>query len=159
MPLPLKYTEMLVWLFSKPKQTCFVCPPELPRGVKMHIGGISKLVSPWVGISPIKTKWTASTLSFIIPFTVHRLQFMSHWSQQQKKKNPQKTQKPPLADFGGAGRAGEGGNSSDQPPCAPGFGRCGEQTARGWVTRGFPRSCSDGAKISLCTCKWRFWVH
>lgn len=45
MPLPLKCTEMLLFQSIEPKQTCFIDPPELPRDIKMHIGGVSKLVS------------------------------------------------------------------------------------------------------------------
>lgn len=81
---------MVVWgiFFSpKPEQTCLICPPELPRGEKMHIGGVSKLVPLRAGISPVKTEWTAQMLSFILPF-MHRLHFISHWSQQQKIKSP-----------------------------------------------------------------------
>lgn len=56
-------------LVFTPNQTRLVLfvPLSCLRGVKMHIGGVSKLVSPWVGISPVKTKWTANVLSFTIP--------------------------------------------------------------------------------------------
>lgn len=83
----------------KPKQTCFIDPPELPRGIKMHIGGVSKLVSPWAGASPPKTTWTATTLS-CTPFhrlNAHGLQFISPWRQQQRSLSP---------SVGGRGAAG-----------------------------------------------------
>lgn len=134
MPLPLKYTEMVVWGYfipPKPEQTCLICPPELPRGEKMHIGGVSKLVSPWAGISPIKTERTAQMWSFILLFT-HRLHFISHCRQQQKVKKL-------LAGFGASWGRGAAQPSHPRTPWLAGWGAKGQgKVLGGHRQQGFP---------------------
>lgn len=158
--MPLPHTQKW-WLgvfcffffLPKPKQTCLICPPELPRGEKMHIGGVSKLVPLRAGISPVKTEWTAQMLSFILP-SVHRLHFISHWSQQQKIKRPLL----PWRESWGRGAAqpqrpvaGRGGEQRERARCWGGHRQLGLQQRFPCapVSQGFGYIKTSWAKSSL----------